>query len=219
MARLGVNIESIAALRLLGHKSEADPITASIYAEVGGCDGIVCPVKEGFQPVTERDLRLLREMVRTHLNVCVAPDERLISVALGISPDMITLVPGEKAGGMVGRGLDIMGHIQEYVDRINTIRKQDVVVSLLIEPDIHQVKAAAKAGSDYVELHVGGYTSAQEHGERADQLEHLKSIALAAAKMGLGVAASGGLNYQNTADIAAIEKIEEINVGHSITAR
>lgn len=219
MARLGVNIEPVAALRLLGQRSEANPVTAAIYAEVGGCDGIVCPLNETYQPVTEADLRLLREMVRTHLNICVAPEEKMISTALAASPDMITLVPGQKPGGTAGRGLDIMGHIQEYVNRIQTIRHQGVVVNLLIEPEIHQVKAAAKAGSDYVELHVGGYTSAEAHSEKVDQLENIRSLALAAAKMGMGVSASGGLNYQNIADIAAIEKIEEINMGHAIAAR
>jgi len=219
MARLGVNIEPVAALRLLGQRSEANPVTAAIYAEVGGCDGIVCPLTENFQPVAEADLRLLREMVRTHLNVCVPPEEKMISTALSVSPDMITLVPGQKAGGTAGRGLDIMGHVQEYNNRIQTIRHQGVVVNLLIEPEIHQIKAAAKAGSDFVELHVGGYTSAEEHGERGDQLENIRSLAMAAAKMGMGVSAGGGLNYQNVAEIAAIDKIEEINMGHALCAR
>lgn len=219
MARLGVNIEPVAALRLLGHRSEADPVTAAIYAEVGGCDGVVCPLNSELQPVTERDLKLIREIVKTHLNVQVPPEERMISLALSANPDMLTLVPGKRAGGTAGRGLDIMGHVDEYATMIQTIRSQDVVVNLLIEPEIHQVKAAAKAASDYVELHVGGYTSAQEHGERADQLEHLKSLSMAAAKMGLGVSAGGGVNYQNVSDIARLENIEEINVGHALFAR
>ncbi|MCK5147155.1 pyridoxine 5'-phosphate synthase [bacterium] len=219
MARLGVNIEPVAALRMLGHRSEADPVTAAIYAEVGGCDGIVCPLSHEMQPVSERDLKLLREIVKTHLNIIVPNDERMISTALAVSPDMITIVPGGKAGGTAGRGLDIMGHVQEYSNTINTIQNQDVVVNLLIEPEIHQIKAAAKAGSDYVELHVGGYTSTQEYRERADQLEHLKSLTLACDKMGLGVSVAGGLNFQNVSDIAALDKVEEINVGHAIAAR
>lgn len=219
MARLGVNIESIAVLRELSGGSVPDPVSGVVYAEVGGCDGIVCPLKEDLRPVTERDVQMLKEMVKTHLNLRIPPEERMVTLALSVSPDMVTLVPGKKPGATTGGGLDVLGHAEQLSQVVRDIRAQDIVVSLSIEPIIHQVKAAAKVGADYVELHCGQYAKAEDLNERADILENISSMALAASKIGMGVAAGCGLNYQNVSEIAAIENIEEINIGHAIVSR
>lgn len=219
MARLGINIESIAGLRELSTGSVPDPVSAAVYAEMGGCDGIVCPLKEDLRPIRERDVQLLKEMVKTHFNLRIPPMEKLVTLTLSVSPDMVTLVPGKKPVATTGGGLDVLGHAEQLMKVVQDIRSQDIVVSLLIEPIIQQVKAAAKVGVDYVELHCGQYAKAEDLNERADILENLSSVALAASKIGMGVAAGYGLNYQNVSDIAAIEKIEEINVGHAIVAR
>ena len=219
MARLGVNIEAIAALRGLRKQKQPDPISVAVYAEVGGSDGIVCPLREDLHPITERDVQLLKEMVKSHLNLQIPPTEQLITLALSISPDMVTLIPGKKPAATPGGGLDVLGHAERLSQIVQDISAQDIVVSLLIEPMIQQVKAAAKVGADYVDLHLGRYAMAEDLNEKADQLENIKSVALAASKIGLGVAAGCGLNYQNVSDIAAVDKIEEINVGHAIVAR
>ena len=219
MARLGFNIEGIAALREMGRQSAPDPVSAAIFAEVGGSDGIVCPLKEELKPLTERDVQLLKEMVQTHLNLQVPPTEQMVTLALSISPDMVTLVPGKKPGSTPGGGLDVLGHGDKLSRVVQDIRAQDIVVSLLVEPIIQQVKAAAKVGSDYIEFHLGGYANAEDLNERADLLENITSVALAASKIGLGVAAGHGLNYQNSIEITAIEKIEEVNIGHAIVSR
>jgi len=219
MARLGVNIEGIAALREMRRQSAPDPVSAAIFAEVGGSDGIVCPLKEELKPLTERDVQLLKEMVQTHLNLQVPPTEQMVTLALSIAPDMVTLVPGKKPGSTPGGGLDVLGHGEKLSRVVQDIRAQDIVVSLLVEPIIQQVKAAAKVGSDYIELHLGRYANAEDLNERADHLENITSVALAASKIGLGVAASHGLNYQNSIEITAIDKIEEVNIGHAIVSR
>jgi len=219
MARLGLNVEHVAVLRERGKGVEPDPVTAAAFAEVGGIDGIVCSLREELRPLTERDVRLLRETVKTHLNLQIPPVESMVTLVLNITPDMVTLVPGKKPGTTQGGGLDILGREEEMARVVQGIRKQDIVVSLLIEPIIHQVKAAAKVGADYVEFHVGRFAAAEDLNERADQLANVASVALAASKLGLGVAASRGLNYQNVAEISAIDKIEEINIGHAIVAR
>ena len=154
MARLGVNIKPIAQLRQLANDIEPDPVTAAVYAELGGADGIVCPVKEEFQPVTERDVQLLKEIVKTHFTLQIPPTEKMITLALKISPDMVMLIPGKKPGTTEGGGLDVLGHGQKLQRIIQELHARDIVVSLLVDPNVHQVKAAAKIRADYIELHM-----------------------------------------------------------------
>ena len=219
MARLGVNIKPIAQLRQLANDIEPDPVTAAVYAELGGADGIVCPVKEEFQPVTERDVQLLKEIVKTHFTLQIPPTEKMITLALKISPDMVMLIPGKKPGTTEGGGLDVLGHGQKLQRIIQELHARDIVVSLLVDPNVHQVKAAAKIRADYIELHMGQYVLAQDLNERSDQLENIASVALAASKLELGVAAGQGINYHNVSEISGIQYVEEINIGRAIAAK
>jgi pyridoxine 5-phosphate synthase len=219
MARLGINVADVAILRDSEKAVVPDPVTAAMYAELGGADGIVCTLHETLQPVTERDVQMLKEMVKTHFNLQMPPSEKMINLGLSVSPDMITLVPGKKPGSTPGGGLDVMGHEAELTRIVQDIRAQDIVVSLLIEPVVHQVKSAAKIGADYIEFHMGTYAAAVDLNERADHLENISSLAIAASKLGLGVSASRQLTYQNVSDIVALNRIEEINVGHAVVER
>ncbi|MBN2417056.1 pyridoxine 5'-phosphate synthase [bacterium] len=219
MARLGIHVEQVALLRNGGCATEADPVKAAVYAELGGCDGIVCAIRKGFTSISERDLRVLKEVVTTHLNVQVAAEDRLVNAALSVRPDMITLMSGRDSHESGNDPLDILGHQDQAAQMIEGIRSQDIIVSVLTAPEILQIKAAAKAGADYVELHLGSYAAAASLSEKSDALENLKMVALAAAKLGLGVSVSQGITYQNVADIAAVEAVEEINVGGSVIGR
>lgn len=219
MARLGIDVSDVAILRETEKSVVPEPVTAAIYAEMGGADGIVCTVQETLQPVTERDVQMLKEMVKTHLNLYLPPSEKAINLGLSVSPDMITLIPGKKPGSTPGGGLDVMGREAELSRIIQDIRAQNIVVSLLIEPVVHQIKSAAKIGADYVELHMGGYAAAADLNERADYIENISSLAVAASKLGLGVSASQKLDYYNVSDIAQIQQIEEINIGHAVMSR
>ncbi|MBN2105060.1 pyridoxine 5'-phosphate synthase [bacterium] len=218
MARLGVNLEAIAILRENG-VSGADPLMTAMLAELGGADGIVCSLREDLPYIKERDLQLLKELVKTHLNIQTPVDESLINQVLSIHPDMITLVPGNKPGSTPGGGLDVLGQGSKLVKLMQELRDQDVVICMLIEPNIHQIKAAAKIGVDYVELHLGLYAKADDLNERNDHLENISSVSLAAQKLGLGVAAGQYADYQNVMAISAINSIEEINVGRAIISR
>jgi len=219
MARLGINIKQVAAMRQTGHSGDPDPVTAAMYAELGGADGIVCPVRDDFQPVTERDVRLLKELVKTHLTLQIPPTEKMISLALATAPDMVTLVPGKKPGTTEGGGLDVLGRSAELGKVVQGLRSKGMIVSLLVDPNVHQVKAAARLGADYVELHMGQYVMAEDLNDRADQLENIGSVALAAEKMDLGVSAGQGLGFQSVAEISTIPSIEEINVGRAVISR
>lgn len=220
MARLGINVEHIAWVRNKAASKEPDPVASAVYIEVGGADGVVCPLREDLQPLTEKDAQLLKATVKTHLNFQVLPVENMVQLALSIGPDMITLVPGQKPGILTsGGGLDVVAHINELAPLVHKIRSQGVVISLMIEPNVHQMKAAAKIGADYIELNISQYAKAADMNERSDQLANIFNIATAGQKLGLGVAASGGLNFQNIADIAEITAIEEVNIGHAIFSR
>lgn len=219
MARLGVDISPVAAMRGPDGKGSPDPLNAAVYAEVGGADGIVCRMGEESEPLRGRDVRVLKEAVKTHLNVRIPPTDKMVALVLEAAPDMVTLIPGKKPGSSPGGGLDVLGHADSIGDLVQAIREKEIVVSLLIEPAIQQVKAAARIGADYVELLAGAYVTADNLNERADQKEAIASVALAASKLDLGVAVGWGLDYQNVSDIAAIPAVEEINVGRAIAAR
>ena len=219
MARLGVNIRQIAALKEMGGCKEPDPVSAAVLAEIGGADSIVCSVNESLKPVTERDARLLREVVKSHFNLRTPPTDRMLQLAVSIAPDMITLVPGKKAGTTQGGGLDVLGHESPLGSAIHSLRNKKIVVSVLVDPSIHQVKSAAKLGADYVEFHLGPLAEADSHADQADFIEKLSSVSAAASKLGLGVAVGKGVNYQNINEIVRIMTIEEINVGHALISR
>jgi len=219
MARLGVNVEKVALLRMGAKTGEPDPVACAVLAELGGADGIVCRLRKDSPVMKERDITVLRDIVKTHLNIQMAPEEELLAMALSVEPDMITLMPEKNAGSTEGGGFDVLGHLSRFEKIISRIRNQGIVVTFAVDPILQQVKAAAKAGADYVELQMTRYSDARDMADRMDQMEAIGSVALGAAKMGLGVSAGSGLDFQNISGIAAIEYIEEINIGHAILAR
>ncbi len=219
MVRLGVNVDHVATIREARKGIEPDPIGAAVLVELAGADGIVCHLREDRRHIKDRDLSLLRQIVRTHLNMEMAPTDEMIKKAINVLPDMVTLVPERRQEITTEGGLDITANF-DYLDEVaSSLRANNIVVSIFIDPDIYQIKAAAKLGADYVELHTGAYANADDLNQVMDELEKLKSMAAAAAKMGLGVSAGHGLNYQNVVDVAKIKQIEELNIGHSIISR
>lgn len=219
MVRLGVNVDHVATVREARRGIEPDPVAAAVLCELAGADGIVCHLREDRRHIKDRDLSLLRQVVKTHLNLEMAPTEEMVKKAVNVLPDMVTLVPEKRQEITTEGGLDVKTHFDFLEDVVSNLRANNIVVSLFIDPDIQQIKAAAKLGADYVELHTGAYANAQELNQVIDELENLKSMAAAAAKLGLGVSAGHGLNYQNAADVAKIPQVEELNIGHSIVSR
>jgi len=190
-----------------------------VLCELAGADGIVCHLREDRRHIKDRDLSLLRQVVKTHLNLEMAPTEEMIKKAVNVLPDMATLVPEKRQEITTEGGLDARSNYDFLEEVVSTLRANNIVVSLFIDPNIHQIKAAAKLGADYVELHTGNYANADELNQVIEELDNLKSMAVAAAKLGLGVSAGHGLNYQNVVDVAKIPQIEELNIGHSIISR
>jgi pyridoxine 5-phosphate synthase len=217
--RLGVNVDHVATLREARKAKFPDPVAAAVIVETAGADGIVCHLREDRRHIKDKDLYLLKEVVKTHLNMEMAPTDEMVKITTEVVPDMVTLVPERREEITTEGGLNVVGN-QEYIEEVITIlRANNIVVSLFIDPDINQVKAAARARADYVELHTGAYAAAENLNTVAEELEKIRSMALAANKLGLGVSAGHGLNYHNTREIAAIPQIEELNIGHAIVAK
>ncbi|MFQ5750551.1 MAG: pyridoxine 5'-phosphate synthase [bacterium] len=219
MVRLGVNVDHVATLREARKGEMPDPIAAAIVAEMAGVDGIVCHLREDRRHIRDKDLYLLKEIVKTHLNLEMAATDEMVKIATEVVPDMVTLVPEKREEITTEGGLEVHGNLDWIEEVINQLHNHNIVTSLFIDPDLNQVKAAARCGTDYVELHTGLYANAEDLGTITDELEKLRSMAIAASKIGLGVSAGHGLNYQNVRDILDIDQIEELNIGHAIVAK
>ena len=221
MIRLGVNIDHVATLREARKDRVPDPIAAAIAAEMAGADGIVCHLREDRRHIKDKDLYLLREIVKTHLNLEMAATDEMVRIATEVVPDMVTLVPERREEVTTEGGLDVVTNHEYLAEAISNLHNHDIIVSIFIDADIQQIKTAARIGADYVEIHTGGYAHAHAQGEAKinEELEKIRSMAVVASKLRLGVSAGHGLNYQNVRKIVETPQIEELNIGHAIVAR
>lgn len=221
MNRLGVNIDHVATLREARKERVPDPIAAAIAAEMAGADGIVCHLREDRRHIKDKDLYLLREIVKTHLNLEMAATDEMVRIATEVVPDMVTLVPERREEVTTEGGLDLVPNQEYLTEAISNLHNHDIIVSVFIDADIQQIKTAARIGADFVEIHTGSYAHAHAQGEAKvnEELEKVRAMAVVAAKLRLGVSAGHGLNYQNVRKIVETPQIEELNIGHAIIAR
>lgn len=219
MAKLGVNVDHVATVREARKTNEPDPVAAAIAAELAGADGIVCHLRADRRHIQDRDLRLLREVVRTHLNLEMAATEEMVGIALNVKPDMVTLVPERREEVTTEGGLDVQQNSERLAEIIPRLQEGNILVSLFVDPDVEQIKAGAKLRADYVEIHTGLYAEAKDAEEEVTELEKIRDIAAIAAKLGFGVSAGHGLTYQNVRPVAEIADVEELNIGHTIVSR
>ncbi|MFC1724371.1 pyridoxine 5'-phosphate synthase [candidate division KSB1 bacterium] len=217
--RLGVNIDHIATIREARKGKEPDPVLAAYSAEMAGADGVVCHLREDRRHIQDRDLKLLKETVQTHLNLEMAATDEMINIAINILPDMVTLVPEKREEVTTEGGLNIISNLDYLKNVTESLQEHGIVVSFFIDPDLEQVKASSRAGADYIELHTGSYANAKSIEEMEEEIEKIKMQAMAANKLGLYVSAGHGLNYHNVKEIAKINIIEELNIGHAIVSR
>jgi len=219
VARLGVNIDHVATLRQARGGTDPDPLAAAVLVELAGADGIVVHLREDRRHIQDRDLALLKEIVRTKLDLEIAAEETMVKIALGIKPQLVTLVPERRQELTTEGGLDVAGNRDRITDLITLLHDGGIPVSLFIDPDLIQVKAAHKVTADYVELHTGRYAHASRLKEEQAEFESLGHAAKLAYKLGMGVSAGHGLNYRNVRRLTQIHEIVEYNIGHSIVAR
>ncbi|MEN9800354.1 MAG: Pyridoxal phosphate biosynthetic protein PdxJ [Pseudomonadota bacterium] len=219
MQRLGVNVDHVATLRQARRVRYPDPVTAAALAELAGADQVTIHLREDRRHIQERDLRLLRETCQVMLNLEMAATDEMLKIAWAHKPDIVTLVPERREEITTEGGLDVNG-MRELVKRITRgLQDAKISVSLFIDPDVEQVRAAHKTGAQRVELHTGAYCEASTEESRTRELQRVVDAAKTAARLGMRVAAGHGLNYENVKPVAAVADIEELNIGHAIVAR
>jgi pyridoxine 5-phosphate synthase len=218
-ARLGVNVDHVATLRQSRRTQYPDPVAAAILAELGGADQITIHLREDRRHVQERDLQVLRKTVSTRLNLEMAATQEMVKLAYEAKPDVATLVPERREELTTEGGLDVVAGRDAIRRVVKTLRDAEIRVSLFIDPDLDQVKAAHRAEAEVVEFHTGRYCDARLASDRGRELSRLVDACKAASKLGIEVAAGHGLNYQNVGPVAQIPEIEELNIGHAIVAR
>jgi pyridoxine 5-phosphate synthase len=215
---LGVNVDHVATLRQARGTRYPDPVAAAVLAELGGADQITIHLREDRRHIQERDLRILRETVQTRLNLEMAATKEMAKIAYEFKPDMVTLVPEKREELTTEGGLDVALNRDAVKEHVRFLQDGDIRVSLFVDPDIDQIRAAHTVSADAVELHTGAYCDARSEPVRQNELARLVDAAKTCSKIGLQVYAGHGLNLQNVAGVAAIREITEFNIGHSIVS-
>jgi len=225
MTKLGVNIDHIATLREARKTNEPDPVAAAVIAELAGCHGITVHLRSDRRHIQDRDVELLRETVKTRLNLEMAATEEMIRFAREVKPDTATLVP-EFAGELTTQGgLDCVRNYAMISAAAQELEAAGIAVSLFIDPEKQQIEAAQRIGVSVIEINTASYADAslyltlRTEVATAEALEHIKLAAILADSAGIRVHGGHGLTYRNVCAVSQIPEIEELNIGHNIISR
>ncbi len=217
--RLCINIDHIATLRQARMEKEPDPVIAAGICELAGADGIVCHLREDRRHIIDRDVKILKETVKTKLDLEMVANDEMVKIACDIKPYMVTLVPEKRQELTTEGGLDLFATVFKVTPAIEKLRNAGIKTSVFIEPNPEMVDQALEMGADMIEIHTGKYGLLTDTLEILSELEKIRQTAIIAKGLGLGVNAGHGLNYLNITAIANIQEIDEISIGHSIIAR
>lgn len=216
---LGVNIDHIATLREARGTRYPDPVQAAMIAEEAGADGITLHMREDLRHIQARDVRLIKAVLQTRMNLELAVTDAMLSFAEEIQPEHVCFVPEKREELTTEGGLDVKAHFNIIQQATKRMQKQGSQVSLFIDPEISQIEAAAETGAEAIELHTGCYADAQDETLQKEELERIRQAARYAAKLNLIVNAGHGLHYHNVQAVAAIKELHELNIGHAIISR
>ena len=219
MPRLGVNIDHVATLRQARGGQEPDPVWSAVLAELGGADGITIHLREDRRHIQDRDLKLLRQTVQVRLNLELAADPAIVDLAIELRPDQVTLVPERREELTTEGGLDVVNQRPRITEAIDRCRHAGLEVALFLDPDSAQIDAALHLNVDAIELHTGRYANSHEGPPQHMELETLRVAAEAIVTAGVELHAGHGLNYRNVPPIARLDRMAELNIGHSIICR
>lgn len=214
-----LNVDHVAVLRNARAEENPDPVTFALMAEQFGVDGIVVHLREDRRHVTERDVRLLREQLKTKLDLEMATVQEIINIACDVQPDLVTLVPEKREELTTEGGLNVLDNLESTKDAIIQLHEANIPVSLFVEPDLNQIDASAEIEADLIEIHTGVFANAKTEEDMFDELEIIRQAAIHAKKIGLGVNAGHGLNYLNIKEFTAIKNIDEVSIGQAVIAR
>jgi len=218
MIRLGVNVDHVATVRQARRAQVPDPMEAALLAEKAGADGITVHLREDRRHIQERDVELLRERLKTKLNLEMAVTPAMVAFAENLRPDDACFVPEKREELTTEGGLDIVAHRRKIQDSVKRLQDRGIHVSLFVDPEEKQIETSKEVGADAVEVHTGTYCNAAG-AEREKERRTVASAVSLAYRLGLEVHAGHGLDYENVLPIAGIHEIVELNIGHSIIAR
>ena len=222
MLKLGVNVDHVATLREARYRGrghgEPDPVAAAAICEAAGAQLITAHLREDRRHIQDRDVMLLRRTVQTHLNLEMASTDEMVAIAMKVVPDYVTLVPEKRQELTTEGGLDVVKHKDKLSRHIDLLHQAGITVSLFVDPDLEQLKASTRVKADFIEIHTGSYCDAKGKNQVAE-LTKIEEAIKAGKKLGLGVNAGHGLNYQNIRPVLALGGVEEYNIGHSIISR
>lgn len=214
---LHVNVDHVATLRQARGTPYPDPVEAALVAERAGADGITVHLREDRRHIQDRDVRMMREVVRGTFNLEMAPTTAMVALAQEVRPAVVTLVPERREERTTEGGLDVVGLRDVLATAVMALQSSGIMVSLFVAPEEAQLEAAAELGVDQVELHTGDYANAHG-GEAALQLDALFRGAEVAHRLGVRVAAGHGLTVANVGPVCALPHVVEVNIGHAIIA-
>jgi len=217
--RLGVNIDHVATLRQARGGAAPDPVVAAGIAELNGADGITVHLREDRRHIQDRDLALLAEVVQTRINLEMAATEEMVAIACRHRPASVTLVPERRQELTTEGGLDVLGRRAVVEGVVGRLKAAGITVSLFVDPDLAQVRAAREVGADAVEIHTGAFCEAFRARRWEAEFRAIRAAAAHGRNVGLSVLAGHGLDLRNIVPILSIPEIEEFNIGHSIIAR
>lgn len=217
--KLGLNIDHVATLRNARGGDEPDVLTAAKICIDNGADSITTHLREDRRHIKDEDVKLIRRELSTKLNLEMAMTDEMQLIALKVMPDAVCIVPEKRREVTTEGGLDIAGQKTRGIEFVKPLVDAGIEVSLFIDPDINQVKAAYETGSQFIELHTGTYSNTFSTIDEVKSFEDLKNAAEYAQTLGLKVNAGHGLNYQNVQRMHEINGLYELNIGHSIIAR
>jgi pyridoxine 5-phosphate synthase len=216
---LGVNIDHVATIRQARRTRYPDPVYAALMAEQAGADSITLHLREDRRHIQDRDLRAMRDVLQTRMNLEMAVTDEMVAIAIEVSPRDVCLVPERREELTTEGGLDVAGQLERVRAAVARLSEAGIRVSLFIDPDARQLEASVAAGAPVVELHTGRYADAPDERNRRVELERVRAAAEAGAALALVVNAGHGLNYHNVQPVARIPQVAELNIGHAIVAR
>jgi pyridoxine 5-phosphate synthase len=219
MIELGVNIDHVATLRQARGTIYPSPVEAALIAESAGADVITLHLREDRRHIQDRDVKTLRNLLKTRMNLESAVTDEMINFALSIKPEDVCLVPERREELTTEGGLDVVRHFAQVKRACNKLAKAGIRVSLFVNADRAQIDAAVKTSAPVIEIHTGQYSDALTAKGQQEELEKICSAVTHGVNQGLKVNAGHGLHYNNVQSIAAITDISELNIGHSIVAR
>ena len=218
MVTLGVNLDHIANVREARKTNEPDPVQFAFLAELGGADSITVHLREDRRHIQDRDLFLLKETIKTKLNLEMAATEEMLQIAKKVRPNYVTLVPEKREEVTTEGGLDINADKEFYAKFVEDLKNSSILVSAFIDPDISQIQSSQEVGCEIIELHTGSYAVSKDQ-EQKKELMRINEATFFASDQNLIVNAGHGLTFQNVEKIASINNINELNIGHSIVSR